>query len=98
MKICNRCKEEKPLTDFYKHPKMFDGYLNQCKTCKREQAIQIRNANLEYYQEYDRNRPNKEERNRKQSEYNKTLKGKEVHDKAIKNIEKQIQLFMVLIL
>lgn len=83
MKICNRCNEEKPLTDFYKHKKMEDGHLNQCKECKKKQSIEIRNNDIEHYREYDRNRPNKVERLEKQKEYSRTEKGKEVHKKAI---------------
>jgi hypothetical protein len=35
-KICFKCNEEKPLTDYYKHPRMGDGHLNKCKLCTRK--------------------------------------------------------------
>lgn len=34
-KTCNRCGKEKPVDEFYRHPAMSDGRLNQCKECKK---------------------------------------------------------------
>jgi len=35
-KICFKCIKEKDVTEFYKHPKMGDGYLGKCKTCTKQ--------------------------------------------------------------
>lgn len=32
-KICRICGEEKPITDFAKHPQYKDGYDTRCKCC-----------------------------------------------------------------
>lgn len=36
IRLCRMCGEDKPIEEFYKHPEMTDGYLNQCKKCKRD--------------------------------------------------------------
>lgn len=33
MKTCNKCQEQKPFEEFYKHKMMKDGRHNQCKAC-----------------------------------------------------------------
>lgn len=82
MKKCLSCNKFKALSEFYKHSQMKDGYLNQCKDCKRNDAKKYRNENIEKIREYDRNRPNKDERAKKSIEYHKTQKGKEVRRKS----------------
>lgn len=83
-KICFKCNVEKPLNDFYKHPKMFDGYVNKCKECNKVDVKENRLNNIDYYREYDKGRMNKPERVLARLNYSNSEAGKESHRKARK--------------
>lgn len=67
-KRCFKCGETKPLSAFYKHPRMADGHVNKCKECNKKDVKDNRHSKAEYYREYDRNRPNYIERVSKQND------------------------------
>lgn len=55
MKKCFKCHSLKPLSEFYKHPKMADGHLGKCKECTKKDVKQHRFEN-DSVREYDRKR------------------------------------------
>jgi hypothetical protein len=53
MKTCKRCSMNKPINEFYTHPKMTDGHLNICKECVKNRVKKHRQEN-DSVREYDR--------------------------------------------
>ena len=70
MKTCFKCNIPQPLTEFYKHNQMADGFLSKCKSCTKLDANKHRADNLEKVREYDRERskyPHRVELHREQT-------------------------------
>lgn len=88
MKQCKKCGETKPLSEFYKHKAMADGHLNHCKECKRKDAINVRNANIDYYRAYDQARANNPERVQSRLNYAQSENGRIMAKKSSANFTK----------
>lgn len=82
MKVCRECKQEKPLNEFYKHPSMADGRLNQCMECVKQRVREHRKLNIEKIQAYDKSRSMQPHRVLARKEYVKTEAGKLARKKA----------------
>ena len=70
-KTCFKCKNTLPLSEFYKHPKMGDGYLGKCKVCTKKDSTERRERKIDEVREYDRERAKNSERRRYAAEINK---------------------------
>lgn len=68
-KICFKCSELKPLTEYYKQKRMKDGHMNKCKECTKMDVHRNRALNIEKIREYDRKRGQTQERKTKNKEY-----------------------------
>ena len=55
-KKCFKCKKDKPLSGFYKHPGMKDGYLNKCKDCTKKDVHWNYLGKREQYSKYEKKR------------------------------------------
>lgn len=56
VKTCFKCRQPRPLSDFYRHPRITDGHLNKCKFCAKTDVRLNRAMRTEYYVAYDRER------------------------------------------
>lgn len=80
-KTCFKCQCVKPLSDFYRHKMMADGYLNKCKECTKEYVKKYREENPERVRDYDRSRGMLPHRVEARAKYAKTENGKAIHKK-----------------
>jgi hypothetical protein len=62
-KICSKCKEAKPLTEFYSNKRKKDKLEPRCKVCRRKDVREYYFTNLEKVKEYHK-RPKTLERER----------------------------------
>ena len=83
-KVCFKCEQVKPLSDFYKHSRMADGRLNKCKECSKKDTKENRLKNIDYYLEYDKSRANNPDRVQTRKNYAETQRGIAAGNKAKK--------------
>lgn len=69
LKTCFRCGAEKPLTEFYRHPRMADGHLGKCKTCTKIDVSANYRTRIDHYVSYERERSALPDRRARANEY-----------------------------
>ena len=89
-KKCFKCSKRKPLSDFYKHPRMADGHLGKCKKCAKADVKQNYALRRPQYIAYEKSRQNLPHRVSARKAYAKTENGKQSKARAIL---KQRQLY-----
>ena len=90
-KECFKCGVLLPLSEFYSHKHMRDGYLNKCKKCAKNDSTNHRNSNLEKIRKYDRDRGSRQSpeylknwRNTHPNQYKaQTMVGNAIRDKKL---------------
>lgn len=75
-KKCFKCGTEKPISEFYKHAMMKDGYLNKCKLCAINDEHLHRKNNRDKYQQYEKLRAQDPVRKAKAAEYQRKYRAK----------------------
>lgn len=88
-KICNSCKEEKTIDEYYKHPMGLYGTQPLCKICHREKVKENRKANADHYRNYEKQRAMLPHRVKARKEYAKTEHGYQIIKEIKKNWAKR---------
>lgn len=71
MRACTKCGETKPIEDFYRHPFGRDGRQARCIECSKAAVRENRDARIEYYRAYDRQRAKQPHRVQARADYAK---------------------------
>ncbi len=71
-KVCFKCGQEKVIDEFYRHPKMADGYLGKCKQCTKDDVARNYQKNHGYYVQYEKGRASLPHRKQLHKQYAKS--------------------------
>ena len=83
MILCVKCDKEQPDSEYYRSTIRANG-TGECKACTRARVIANREANIDYYREFDRKRANLPHRVKARKEYAQTEQGKDRQQAGVK--------------
>ena len=66
-KVCSKCKETKPVAEYYKRSASKDGLMYQCKTCKNKTISKYQQTDT--YKQYKAEYQKTDEYRKRQAEY-----------------------------
>ncbi len=75
-KKCFKCGRKKPLSLFYKHPRMADGLLGKCKACTKKDVCENYVKTRPARTAYERQRCQDPERKKKMLEYQRVFRNR----------------------
>src|SRR4051812_34651861 len=76
LKRCFKCGEQKPRSEFYRHPQMSDGLLGKCKTCAKSDVAVRYVRSRDKIRAYEQTRSRQPERRQKVSEYMRRMRAR----------------------
>jgi len=90
-KVCSKCQQEKPLSEFHNNSNSKDGKHWWCKQCRKEyrQTERGREVDRRASKKYARTPKGREVRRKALRKYAKTEKGKQVYERAYKKYHEQ---------
>ena len=96
IKVCSRCKEEKPITEFSKDKSTKDGHRSNCKVCRRKSQKKYYEDNREKERarskKYIENNPEKRKGTQKKYRKNNREKIKDYQKKYREDNQEKVRL------
>ena len=91
-KECCCCYEIKPVSEFYKSKRTFDGFYSKCKECAKKYNQENKESRKEYdIKKYQKNKDKIRERQKKYDQENKDEISKKKKEHRIKQIQETLQ-------